>query len=227
MELKALLLDLDGTLVNTAPDMVGALNRLLKSHKQPAADVQEASKLVSNGGRALVEYGFGNDLSSNDLEEETILELVQEFLDIYHQYVCVDSHVYEGLAESIEYCESKAIRWGVITNKPLYLAKDVLEGLDLLDRCAILLGGDSLPVKKPDPVPMLHACMVLNLAPSQCLYVGDHLRDIQAANAAGMDSAAALWGYIDDDADPDNWRAKYMVRQPGGLLNLIRDLEAQ
>lgn len=222
MQLKSLLLDLDGTLVNTAPDMVGALNRLLAKYKQPLADVKEASKLVSNGGRALVLHGFGQHIS-----DETATELTQEFLQIYKQYVCVESTLYEGMLETLEYCETNKLLWGVITNKPIELAKDVLSGLGLLERCSILLGGDSLPVRKPDPVPMLHSCMVLNLAPSQCLYVGDHIRDIQAGNAAGMDTAAALWGYINDSEDPNTWDAKYMVRQPSGLLNLVKDLHSK
>ncbi len=219
MELKALLLDLDGTLVDTAPDMVGALNRLLAKHDRPLANVDVASKLVSNGSRALVLHGFGNDLN-----EESIEELVQEFLSIYQQYVCVDSKLYPGMLETLEFCEANKLAWGVITNKPVELAKDVLIGLNLFERCRILLGGDSLPVRKPDPVPMLHSCMVLNLAPSQCLYVGDHLRDVQAGNAAGMDTAAALWGYINDNEAPETWGAKYMVREPYGLLNLVQDL---
>ena len=219
MDLKAVLFDLDGTLVNTARDMVGALNRLLQTHDMPLADIDEASKQVSNGGRALVELGFGNDLG-----ESKTKQLVGEFLKTYEQHVCDESHLYDHLLEVLEYCEQNGLKWGVITNKPLELAKGVLSGLNLLDRCAILLGGDSLPVKKPDPVPMLHACMILNMAPSQCVYIGDHERDVAAANAAGMDSAAALWGYIPENESPDNWGAKYMVREPSGLINLIKDL---
>ncbi len=221
MELKAVLLDLDGTLVDTAPDMVGALNRLLTKHDRPLADIDAAGKIVSNGGRALVLHGFGSDTPDSKVDE-----LVQEFLTIYKQHVCDDSKLYDGMLDVLEYCEVNKLRWGVITNKPIELAKDVLQGLGLLERCSILLGGDSLPVKKPDPVPMLHSCMVLNLAPSQCLYVGDHLRDIEAGNAAGMDSATALWGYIAETESPDEWNAKYMVRHPSGLLNLVKDLNA-
>ena len=219
MELKAVLFDLDGTLVNTAPDMVGALNRLLEANNRPLVDYAEASKLVSNGGRALVLHGFGDQL-----EEKQVDQHVQDFLSTYEQHVCDESHLYDNLLETLTFCEENNLQWGVITNKPLELAKGVLTGLNLLDRCSILLGGDSLPVKKPDPVPMLHACMVLNLAPSQCLYIGDHIRDIEAANASGMDSAAALWGYISDTDNPDNWGAKYHIRKPSGLLNLIKDL---
>lgn len=218
MQIRALLLDLDGTLVDTAPDMVGSLNRVLSKHNKPLANVAIASKLVSNGGKALIEHGFGDELDA-----EKCAELVQEFLVDYKQNVAKDSLVYEGMLECLEFCESNKLKWGVITNKPLHLAKDLLEGLGLLERCAILLGGDSLPVSKPDPVPMLHTCMVLSLAPSECLYVGDHERDIIAGNAAGMDSATALWGYIADSESPESWKANYMLNSPNGLLNLLKD----
>ncbi|RBP51506.1 HAD-IA family hydrolase [Arenicella xantha] len=218
MQMKALLLDLDGTLVDTAPDMVGALNRVLKKHKRDACNPKQASKVVSNGARALIEHGFSETLS-----EASKADLVQEFLTVYQQYVCVESHLYDGMSETLALCEENQLRWGIITNKPLHLAKEVVDGLGLLERCAILLGGDSLPVKKPDPVPMLHSCMVLSLAPSECLYVGDHERDIQAGNAAGMDTAAALWGYIGDQEDPSQWNARYQIGRPQGLINLIND----
>ena len=218
MDLKALLLDLDGTLVDTAPDMVGALNRVLVKHGQAKVDYQQAHKLVSNGGRALIEFGFGSAIKNYDADA-----LLQEFLDDYKEHVCEQSILYDGMSEVLEFCESNSLKWGVITNKPIDLAKGVLEGLRLLKRCAILLGGDSLPVKKPDPVPMLHACMVMHLAPSQCVYVGDHERDIQAGNAAGMDSAVALWGYIDDKQTPEQWQAKALVEAPQGLISLMQD----
>lgn len=218
MDLKALLLDLDGTLVDTAPDMVGALNRVLDKHGQAKVDYQQAHKLVSNGGRALIEFGFGSAIKNYDADA-----LLQEFLDDYKEHVCEQSILYDGMSEVLEFCESNSLKWGVITNKPIELAKGVLDGLGLLKRCAILLGGDSLPVKKPDPVPMLHACMVMHLAPSQCVYVGDHERDIQAGNAAGMDSAVALWGYIDDKQTPEQWQAKALVEAPQGLISLMQD----
>lgn len=221
MELRAVLLDLDGTLVDTAPDMVGSLNRVLAKHNLPVADREAAGMLVSNGGKALIEFGFGNNIGNEAIPPVDVL--VQEFLDDYKQYVANDSVIYDGMTDVLEYCEANGLKWGVITNKPLHLAKDLLESLGLLDRCAILLGGDSLPVRKPDPVPMLHTCMVLSLAPSECLYVGDHLRDIQAGNAAGMDTATALWGYISEDENPEEWNANFRLNTPNGLLNLIKD----
>ena len=218
MKLKALLLDLDGTLVNTAPDMVATLNRVLTEHKQPKANIPEASKLVSNGAKALLEFGFGDAFKnfSND-------QLVSEFLSDYANNVCKESHLYDGMAEILELCEKNNIKWGVITNKPIELSKSLLEGLGLFERCSILLGGDSLPVKKPDPAPLLHSCMVMSLAPSECLYVGDHERDIIAGNAAGMDTAAALWGYIQEHEKPENWKAKFLTNTPQGLQRLVKE----
>lgn len=216
MQLKALLLDLDGTLVDTAPDMVGTLNRILERHSHPPADHAEAAKRVSNGARALIEYGFERELS-----EAYTQELIAEFLTDYADHVSDHSRPYQGMSEVLEHCRSNDIRWGVVTNKPLALSRSLLQGLNLLDDCSILLGGDSLPVKKPDPAPLLHCCMVLNLAASECLYVGDHERDILAGKNAGMDTAAALWGYIDELQQPDRWGANYLVNHPNGLEQLI------
>lgn len=218
MQLKALLLDLDGTLIDTAPDMVGALNRVLQSHDRPEMQYAAASKLVSHGGAALIRHGFGDEL-----DDAQLASLVQEFLTTYAQHVADKSVVYAGMLELLELCETDGVRWGIVTNKPLHLAKALVEQLGLLKRCAILLGGDSLPVKKPDPAPLLHCCMVLNLAPSECLYVGDHLRDIEAGNAAGMDTAAALWGYLQEHDAAENWKANYLVNTPAGLHELITE----
>ena len=218
MKLKALLLDLDGTLVDTAPDMVGTLNRLLRNHGQALADESAASKLVSNGARALIKFGF-----SKPLGEAHTLDLIAQFLSDYAEHVADQSELYTGMAEVLDLCAENNIVWGVITNKPLELSRALLEGLGILNSCSILLGGDSLPVKKPDPAPMLHSCMVLNLAPSECLYVGDHERDILAGKNAGMDTAAALWGYINEDQNPTDWGASYMVNEPSGLMQLVQE----
>ena len=218
MQLKALLLDLDGTLVDTAPDMVGTLNRILLNHDCPTVQIEHAGLLVSNGAKALLEFGFGERINEFDVPT-----LVQEFLSDYANHVSDESFLYDGMLETIELCEQNQIRWGVVTNKPLELARGVMQGLDLFERCAILLGGDSLPVKKPDPIPLLHCCLVLNLAPSECIYVGDHERDIEAGRAAGMDTAAALWGYITPEQNPDTWQARYLINKPQGLHQLIQE----
>ena len=218
MQLKALLLDLDGTLVDTAPDMVATLNRILTDHDLPTANKQLARKLVSNGARALLEFGFGDQINRFDINT-----LIDSFLSDYANNICVDSKLYDGMESVLELCSKHNIRWGVVTNKPLELSRQLLDQLNLLEQCQILLGGDSLPVKKPDPAPLLHCCMVMSLAPSECLYVGDHERDIIAGRAAGMDTAAALWGYINDKQTPNEWNANYLLNKPSGLHHLIKD----
>lgn len=217
MKLKALLLDLDGTLVNTAPDMVATLNRILVRHNYPEVDSLKAANQVSNGAGALLELGI------NDLDTQLKQSLIQEFLADYANNVAVDSHFYDGMLETLEFCENNNIRWGVVTNKPFELSRSLLSDLGVLDRCSILLGGDSMPVKKPDPAPLLHCCMVLNLAASDCLYVGDHERDILAGKNAGMDTAVANWGYIDNTENPTSWGADFLLNEPNGLLKLITE----
>lgn len=222
MQLKALLLDLDGTLVDTAPDMVATLNRVLTNHGKPHANEFKARKLVSNGARALLEFGFGTE----ELENIGTKQLIDEFLTDYAKHISQTSKLYDNMHQVLEYCVTNNIRWGVVTNKPLELSRALLDDLAMLKQCSILLGGDSLPVKKPDPAPLLHCCMVLNLAASECLYVGDHERDIIAGKAAGMDTAAALWGYIQDEEDPYDWGANFLLKQPLSLLNLIQDKQS-
>lgn len=217
MILKAVLFDLDGTLVDTAPDMVGSLNRVLVANDRPEVAYEGASKLVSNGARALIEHGFGAT------DEEFKLQRISEFLADYAAFVAHESTPYTGMRELLAFCAAHNIRWGVVTNKPLGLARDCLDGLGLLADCSILLGGDSLPVKKPDPAPLLHCCMTLDLAASECLYIGDHQRDIEAGNRAGMETAAALWGYIDRDQKPDTWQADYLLESVAGLKKLIEE----
>ena len=219
MQLKALLLDLDGTLVDTAPDMIATLNRILVKHNNDPVEYAKAQLLVSNGAKALLEFGFGKQ----QLENIGTELLIQEFLDDYAKHVYDTSKLYTGMNEVLAFCTSNNIRWGVVTNKPLQLSRALLDGLDLLSQSSILLGGDSLPVKKPNTAPLLHCCMVMSLAASECLYVGDHERDIIAGNAAGMDTAAALWGYIQQQQTPADWGANYLLNNPSGLLHLLED----
>jgi phosphoglycolate phosphatase len=218
MQFKALLLDLDGTLVDTAPDMVGTLNRVLAAHNQPSVDPLEASKQVSNGARALLEFGFARQLEDTEAQS-----LIKEFLADYEEHISDLSRPYAGMTDVLDLCEKNQIRWGVVTNKPLTLSRKLLLELGLLDSCSILLGGDSLPLKKPNPAPLLHCCMTLNLAASECIYVGDHHRDIMAGNAAGMDTAAAQWGYIPDAQEVMQWDADFLLSTPQSLLALTQD----
>lgn len=222
MKLKALFFDLDGTLVNTAPDMVATINRMLTKRNKATVDFATAANQVSNGANALIKLGFHDTkLDSNALED-----LRQEFLTDYAEHICEESHLYDGMQTILDLCKDNQVHWGVVTNKPYGLSKQLLQSLGIYPQCSTLLGGDSLPVAKPDPRPLLHCTYTLNLAASECLYIGDHERDIIAGNAAGMDTAVAQWGYIDNDTNTESWGARYLIGQPQGLQKLLTELIA-
>lgn len=218
MKLKALLLDLDGTLLHTAPDMVGALNDLLVSKDKPKVDFDTAMRQVSKGAAAMIKVGFGIDNDHPEFES-----LRQEFLGIYEKRVCVESYAFDGMLDVLSYCESKNIVWGIVTNKPEYLTTPILDNMKLAERSAITVCGDTLRVNKPHPAPLLHCTTLLKLAPSDCLYVGDDERDIQAGAAAGMHTGAAKWGYIDETIDVADWQPEFIINQPSGLLRLLQE----
>ncbi|MGH1540500.1 MAG: HAD-IA family hydrolase [Arenicella sp.] len=218
MKLKALLLDLDGTLLHTAPDMVNALNILLQSHQKPEAEFDRAMRCVSRGAAAMIQVGFGKTAEDSDFET-----LKQEFLDIYAQNICIGTQPFEGMLDVLDYCENNSILWGIVTNKMERLTTPILQQLNLDKRSSITVCGDTLSVNKPHPAPLLHCTTLLHLAPSNCLYVGDDVRDIQAGTAAGMHTAAANWGYFDKDTDVADWQPDFITNSPAGLLRLIQE----
>ena len=202
---RLVLFDLDGTLLDSAPDMVATVNRMRAMRGQPPMQLADVRPHVSRGSRAMTAAAFpelGGDVSP---------ELIREFLDTYEQELGRSSVLFEGVTELLEAIEADGARWGVITNKPEYLAKQVMPKLGWESRCAILLGGDSLPQRKPHPMPLLHAAEVLGASIDDCVYVGDDTRDIEAARAAGMRSVVALWGYRGEDEQPQAWGGTAMA----------------
>lgn len=206
------LFDLDGTLLDSALDLHAAMNRLLQQHTQAAVDFSEFRPVVSKGARAMLKISFK---SYGDDQREALLP---EFLALYAESLAAHSHLFEGVETVLQHIEASGSRWGIVTNKPYYLAEPLLEKLAWTTRSAILLGGDSLPRKKPDPDQLLHACHVLGVPPELVVYVGDDERDVQAANAAGMRSVAALWGYRPHDDDPASWQADDSAETPLQLI---------
>ena len=207
----AFLFDLDGTLVDTAPDMAGALNRLRKENALPALPYAEIRPWVSHGAGALIRLGFGEKL-----EPERLHSLRQRYLDIYAAHLCEESRLFPGMDELIDTLEMQGRGWGVVTNKPAFLTEPLLAGLGLSTPC--IVSGDTLPVNKPDPSPVRHACALLGLSTSDCIMVGDHQRDIEAARAAQCPSIAAAFGYLHAGDDPTNWGADAVIHHAGELL---------
>lgn len=206
------LFDLDGTLLDSARDLYAAMLALLAEKGEPEIAFEVFRPVVSKGARAMLARSFVHaDASTREA-------LLPEFLAHYQRSLAAHSSLFAGITEVLAYIEAQRTRWGIVTNKPFYLAEPLVEKLGWSARSAILLGGDSLPRKKPAPDQLLHASAVLGVSPQQVVYVGDDERDIQAANAAGMRSIAALWGYRLDDDDPHRWLADGLAETPLDLI---------
>ena len=210
---KLVLFDLDGTLLDSAPDMVATVNRMRAARGRDAMPLAELRPHVSKGSRAMSAAAFP------ELGGEVPPEMIREFLDAYERELGRHSVLFDGVAELLDAIEAAGSRWGIVTNKPEYLARQVLPGLGWASRCAVLIGGDTLAERKPHPLPLLHAARVLETAIDDCVYVGDDQRDIDAARAAGMRSVVALWGYRPEGDDPAAWGGDAMADGARDLLD--------
>lgn len=207
------LFDLDGTLVDSAPDFRATLDVLRAERGEPPMALAALRPHVSKGARAMLAASFPH-VPADEREA-----LIPRFLAIYEQELARHGGAFDGIEALLHAIEASGSRWGIVTNKPEYLARLLLPRLGWESRCAVLLGGDSLPVRKPHPEPLLHAARALDVASAACAYVGDDERDIVAARAAAMPSVVALWGYRLDEDDPVAWQADRMVETPRDLLD--------
>lgn len=217
---RAVLFDLDGTLVDTAPDLCNAINRVLADLGRAAVPLARLREVVSKGGRAMLAVALP------DLDDAAREPLLAPFLAYYADALAVDSRLFEGIETLLSALEARGIAWGIVTNKPEALAVGVVAGFGWTARCGVLVGGDTLPRRKPDPAPLHLACERLGIAPADAIYVGDDERDVQAARAAGMPSVAALWGYRLPAEDPLRWGADYAAVSAGDLLSSTGPLAA-
>ncbi len=212
------LFDLDGTLLDTAPDMAAALNRLLIEEGRSPLPFEAIRPYVSHGAIALVKLGFG--LAP---DAPGFAALRQRFLDHYAQAVAVDTALFPGMAELLLAIEQADRPWGIVTNKPTSLTLPLLEAMGLTARCGVLVCGDTLPQRKPDPAPLLHAARRLGRTPDSCWYVGDAIGDVQAALAAGMPVLIAAYGYLATDDRPGDWGAHGIALQAADLTRWLMD----
>ncbi len=198
---QAVLFDLDGTLADTARDLALALNRVrTEEHLAPLPD-EAVRAVASTGARGMLGVGFG--LAP---EEPRFAELRDRFLEHYASGVCVHTTLFEGMPELLGELESRGIRWGIVTNKSARFTLPLVAALALDGRAACVVSGDTTARMKPAPDPLLFAANVIGVPPAECLYVGDDLRDVQAAHAAGMRVLAAGYGYL-SGGDPHAWSA--------------------
>ena len=209
MHLRAVLFDMDGTLLDTAPDFIAVAQAMRQARGLPRVPDQQIRDVVSGGARAMVLSAFDVDPASDEFE---VLRL--EFLDRYQEHCAVESQLYDGMAQLLSEIEEADLLWGVVTNKPLRFAEPIMHQLGLRSRSAVLVCPDHVSRSKPDPEPMLLACSQLGLPPASTLFVGDDLRDIESGRAAGSRTAAVRYGYIHPDDDPDQWGADLVVSHP-------------
>lgn len=214
--LKAVLFDMDGTLLDTAPDFIAVCQAMLNAHGRAPIDDQRIQDVVSGGARAMVAAAFEMDPDAPGFET-----LRQEFLDRYQDHCAVKTRPYDGIPELLESIERSRLIWGVVTNKPVRFAEPIMQQLGLAERSAVLVCPDHVTNSKPDPEMLLLACSQLGIDPSQALFIGDDLRDIESGRAAGTKTAAVRYGYIHPDDNPAHWGADVIVDHPRELLAVL------
>ena len=210
---RGVLFDLDGTLLDSAPDMLATANRLRADRDMPPMTLAQIRPQVSKGSRAMLGVAFPqHDVAQRDA-------MVPLFLDTYQQEIGKHSRLFEHIDDMLAALEADSVAWGIVTNKPEYLAREILPQLGWESRCAVLIGGDTLAERKPHPLPLQVAAERMGVPVGACVYVGDDERDIQAARAAGMPSIAVLWGYRQEHEDPMQWGAEVLLDSPAELLD--------
>lgn len=216
MDIKAVLLDLDGTFADTAHDLAAALNHVRASRKLAPLPIEILRPQASHGVRGLLKVGL--DIDPGTPGYDILSDL---FLNYYTNYICVHTRLFGDMAQLIDELERRGLPWGIVTNKPQRFTIPLMQALGYAERAACLISGDTCTHSKPHPEPMLAACEIIGVPPAQCLYLGDDVRDMQAANAAGMRGIIANYGYVGSDASVANWHAYASVNQPTELLDLI------
>jgi len=215
MRSRAVLFDLDGTLADTAPDLAAALNKLRADQGLEPVPLERLRPFASAGARGLVHAGFGVKPGDEDYDA-----LRTAFLEAYRENTCVETRLFQGIAELLAELSRRALPWGIVTNKATRFTDRIVATLGLTPACVVC--GDTTEHLKPHPAPMRHAAEQLKLAPGECMYLGDDLRDIQAARAAGMSAIAVGWGYHHpENGGPGSWQADAVIARPQDLIGLL------
>lgn len=213
--IQAVLFDLDGTLADTAPDLCYALNRMRAARNLSLLPVATTRSYTSLGARGMLNVGL--DVAPGHPDYDALRD---EFLEIYAGNLCRETRLFPGMAELLAELESRAVPWGVVTNKAERYTHPLLEMLAVRGRAACIIGGDTTGRIKPDPAPLLAASERIGVAPQHCIYLGDDRRDMEAGRAAGMTVVVAKFGYLNGN-DPETWDADGMIDQPLELLQYL------
>ena len=213
---QAVLFDLDGTLIDSAPDLAGAANELRAAHGLPALPYELFRPMVGAGARGMLSVAF--DLGP---QHERFIELRDDFLRRYEQRMTHETRIFDAVLPVLEVLEQRRRPWGIVTNKAARFTDPLVRSLGLQLRAAAVVAGDTTPHSKPHPAPLLEAARRVGFTPEQCMYVGDDVRDVQAGRAAGMTTVVAGWGYLGPGEPIEAWGADNVIQSPTELLNLL------
>jgi 2-phosphoglycolate phosphatase len=214
-DIQGVLFDLDGTLLDSAPDLYAALVVQCAEEGVPPPPYASVREVVSRGARAVLRRAFGGR------GEPALESLVPRYLELYQDVMAQQTVAFDGVDDLLVRIEARGLRWGIVTNKASFLTDELLGRIGWAGRASAVVSGDTLPVKKPDPAPVLLACERAGISPAHCLFVGDDRRDIQAGAAAGLYTVAVSWGYLDGD-DPHAWGADVVIDHPAELAALLQ-----
>ena len=215
-DIRAVLFDLDGTLVDSAPDLAGAADAMRLKRGLPSLDYAKYRPLCGSGARGMLQVAFGMGPDHADYEA-----MRDEFFANYEACMLDNTYAFEGVAALIAALQARGMLWGVVTNKSERFALPLTAALPLFGSAGVIVGGDTTPYSKPHSEPLLEAARRLGVAPGLCLYVGDDERDIVAGKAAGMGTVAATYGYLGSASDVADWQADAQINSPLDLLQLL------
>lgn len=220
--LAGILFDLDGTLLDTAGDFVDIIQRMRADRGLPPAPESLVRSRVSDGSAGMLSAAFDSSPQASEFDL-----LREDFLQRYAAQLAMHTRLYPGIAELLDWLDAEALPWGVVTNKMSRFSIPLLQAMQLDRRCASLVCPDQVSQPKPHPEPLFKACSEMRVTPQHCVFVGDHRRDIEAGRAAGMRTAAALYGYLSSDDPPATWQADHNVQHAAELLPWLQQLRQQ
>ena len=216
LPVRAVLFDLDGTLADTAGDLCAALNRVRADRALPPMALAALRPHASDGARGMLGVGLG--ITRDHAQWEMMRD---SFLDYYAAALAVHTRLFAGAEDALAGIEKRGLAWGVVTNKVARFTLPLLDRLDITQRAAVIVCGDTTPQVKPHPAPLLHAARALGLDAASCVYVGDAQRDVAAARAAGMAALVASYGYISPETAPESWKPDGFIDSLPALLDWL------